>query len=86
MKVVKCRLGVFWKCVSLDGGIQLDECLTADASMKARRSDNKKEMDLKLPPVCVHLAVIVSGNWIDIMRPLALVEAGLGSLSPSCKF
>lgn len=62
MRVVNCRVGVTWKCIGLEGGIQLNECLTMDATTRARGNNEKKNMDLKLPPVRVHLGCNTLGE------------------------
>lgn len=55
MRVVNCRVGVTWKCIGLERGIQLNERLTTGATTRARGNNDKKNMASKLPPVRVHL-------------------------------
>lgn len=42
MRVVNCRVGVTWKCIGLERGIQLNECLMTDATTRARGNNDKK--------------------------------------------
>lgn len=84
MCVVNWRVGVTWKCIGLEGGIQLNDCLTMDATTRPRgNNEKKKNMDLKLPPVRVHLGCNTQGAGLksgESWHGLRLVEGHIVEL------
>lgn len=44
MRVVDCRVRVTWKCVGLERGIILNECLTTDAATTKAKGNNDEKV------------------------------------------